>query len=218
MARINPRDFVGTRARFQRLRDAKIFNGWIENFFGSKLDVVTTTETPVLVGDEFRFEGFGHHISVVFQAKLEGVGTFDMASGGILTAIEGSNAKMIDASRVTLNLAVTSPIRYAASSESVRMMVNDIFSRILVHGSEIEGFTVDVAPNGAGLVTSGKVEPGETVIVIIDTNLGPVKAQAIVRYCRPDKERSGYYRVGLMFVDMGRIERPRWERFLRELN
>ena len=65
MSRINTRDFVGTRARFQRLRDARLFNGWIENFFGSKVEVTTSTEFPVEIGDEFRFEGFGHHLSLI---------------------------------------------------------------------------------------------------------------------------------------------------------
>ncbi|MFX8731524.1 hypothetical protein ABTM48_20090, partial [Acinetobacter baumannii] len=65
MAKINPRDFIGTRCRLQRLRDAKVLNGWIEDFLSSSVDVATASELNLRVGEEFRFEGFGHHISVV---------------------------------------------------------------------------------------------------------------------------------------------------------
>ena len=218
MARVGARDFVGARVRFQRIRDAKIFNGWIENFFGNTIEVTTSTEAPVEIGDEFRMEGFGHHISVVFNAKLESVATFDVLSAGAVRAIEGSNARIIEAKQVSFALTVSSPVRFCASSESVRMKVGEIFTRVKAGGENVDGFVLDVGPNGLGTVLRSQLKKGDCVEVTIATNLGDIKAMANVRYSHPDKERKGLWRTGLMFTDMGRIERPRWERFLKEVN
>lgn len=218
MARVGARDFVGARVRFQRVRDAKIFNGWIESFFGNTIEVSTSTEAPVEIGDEFRMEGFGHHISVVFNAKLESVATFDVLSAGAVRAIEGSNARIIEAKQVSFSLTVCSQVRFSVSEESVRMKVGEIFTRVKTSSGDVDGFVVDVGPTGIGTMLRSQLTKGDCVEVVIATNLGDVKAMANVRYSQPDRERKGLFRTGLMFTDMGRIERPRWERFLREVN
>lgn len=218
MSRINTRDFVGTRARFQRLRDARLFNGWIENFFGNKVEVTTSTEFPVEIGDEFRFEGFGHHISVVFNAKLEAVHQVDLGDLSALQAIEGSNARILEARTSTLSLVVTNQARYAASSETVRVKVQDLYTKVNWQMFAEDGFVTDVSPMGVGLLLREKISVGEPVDVQIQTNLGLVKATGSVRHCRPERDRPGYNRLGVMFTDLGRLERPKWERFLKEIH
>ncbi len=216
MARISAKDFVGTRARFQRLSDAKIFNGWVDQFYGNTVIVTTSADAPVELGDEFRVEGFGNQISVVFNAKLssaDGVTSLLHAAA----AVDGSSARMLEPLKSTLKMVVTSPVRYSASQESVRYQVEGMFTGIAVNGEVISAFTVDVAPNGIGAVCKTEIEPGSATTIAIQTGLGPVKAEAVVRYCRAEKDREGYFRIGLMFTNMGRIERPRWERFVREL-
>lgn len=215
MAKINPRDFIGTRCRLQRLRDAKVFNGWIEDFLGSSVDVTTSTEANLETGDEFRFEGFGHHISVVFNGRL--TEHRDDAQAW-RAATYGSAARALDTSGTALRLAVSGPVRYSASPESVRMLCPDLATRIVFGSNEINGVSVDVGPNGVGVLATSEVDPGTTVAAFIETPAGRVTAQALVRYCRSQSGRPGHCRFGLMFTDMGRLDRPRWERFLKDLS
>ena len=215
MARINTRDFVGTRAKFQRLRDSHLFNGWIEDFFGSKLEVSTPPDVSVEVGDEFRFEGFGHHISVAFNAKLENV-VIEPAPASHRLSADVSNSSNQEPRRTTLSLAVTSPVRFAASSESVRLHADRLPVKIQYNGLEISGFTLDVAPNGIGAIVTDAIEPTTSIVCSVLTPFGWVRALAVARYCIVDTEHPSGYRLGIMFTDMGRLERPRWERFISE--
>ena len=215
MARTNARDFVGTRCRFQRLRDAKVFNGWIEDFHGSAIELSTATDTPVRTGEEFRVEGFGHHLSMVFNALLETVDSSNPCGpAGVFAEVDGTSVRLIETHRSTLKLTVCGSIRLSASPESVRILVEGLPVTVAFGTREVEGLAVDVGPNGIGVVATEAVEPGSAVAVDVTTPSGRVRAQALIRYCRKDKEREGCYRFGIMFTDMGRIERPRWEKFL----
>lgn len=216
MARINPQDFVGTRARFQRLRDAKVFSGWIENFHGQKLDVSCSTQFAVELGDEFRLEGFGHHIAITFNAKLENIANYDILAKGGLSVIEGTNGRIIEATKTTLNLVITSPVKFTASPEAVRIAVQDYPTRIQVGSQDLTGNLADIGPNGIGVKLSTKIEPSVPVVLTIQTPYGPVRTQGVTKYCRIDPDRAELFRVGIMFTDLGRLERPRWDRFLNQ--
>ncbi|MBS1708637.1 MAG: hypothetical protein JSS65_07945 [Armatimonadetes bacterium] len=170
-----------------------------------------------MIGDEFRFEGFGHMISVVFLAKLEGIGTYDESTQGRSAAIEGSNSQIVEARRTTFRLVVASPMRYANSPEAVRYKVKQMYAPVTVDGKKIEGFALDVAPAGIGLTCDEQIEPQTQVNICIHTPLGPVNAPAICRHSRPDEDRAGKFRAGFMFLELGRIDRPKWDRFIKEL-
>lgn len=218
MSRISPRDFVGTRARFQRMRDAKIFNGWIDNFFGNKLEVVTSSQFPVEVGDSFRFEGFGHHITMVFQCELESINAIDALTGGLETLIEGSNAKVLESYGATFVLKVTGQIRFAASSEAVRIKVSNLPGSVLLGPKKIHAKAVDVSPGGLGMIVEEKIDVGTDVRVNLETNFGTLTGIFQVMYCVEDFRNAGYYRSGFKIKEMDRIERPRWDRFMREIH
>jgi hypothetical protein len=218
MSKISAQDFVGTRARFQRLSDAKLFAGWIEDFFGNNVVISTNTNHSVQIGDEFRFEGFGNHIAVVFVARLEAVGKLDLAKESVVTAVEGTNARIVEAKRVRLELQVSSPVRFSASKENLRMLVSDVFTVLNEGERQIEAVVIDVAKQGIGLVSKSNVKPKEYVSVRMETRLGAIEAKGNVRYCTIDKDRVGFYRIGIMFTDMDRVNRPRWDRFISQSN
>jgi hypothetical protein len=218
MSRISAQDFVGTRARFQRLRDYKLFTGWIEDFFGNKVTVSTNTQQSVEIGDEFRFEGFGHHISVVFTAKLDAIGKLDLVNQGIVTAVEGTNARIVEAKRVKFDLTVSGPVRFSASEEKVRVSTPDIFAAVKFGPYEHQGFLVDVGLEGVGMVLHSKVPVKENVDLKMETRLGSIEAKANVRYCSPDRDRAGMWRIGLLFIEMDRVNKPRWDRFMTEMS
>lgn len=216
MGRISAQDFIGTRARFQRLRDAKLFSGWIEDYYGNLVTISTNTNHAVEIGDEFRFEGYGNRVSIVFNAQLTEVGQLDTLCEAKVTSVDGTNIKIVEARRVKLVLHVSSPIRLAASHESLRMMTREIFVKLEVGERDYEGYVIDVAQQGVGLISSQTLKPKSSVRVVMDTRLGPIEALGQVRYCLPDKDREGLMRIGVMFTDMDRVHRPRWDRFLSE--
>ncbi len=218
MSKISAQDFVGTRARFQRLGDAKLFTGWIEDFFGNKVVISTSTSHAVQIGDEFRFEGFGNRIAVVFSARLESVVQLDLGKDSIVTEVEGTAARIIEAKRVRLELQVSSPVRYSASHENVRMLAPEVFTVLNEGENQVEGFMIDIAKQGIGFVSKKKVKPKEYVEVRMETRIGPIVAKGNIRYCTPDKDRNGYYRTGIMFTDMDRMNRPRWARFISQMD
>jgi hypothetical protein len=216
LGKISPQDFIGTRTRFQRLRDAKLFTGWIEDFFGTKVVISSNTNFAVQVGDEFRFEGFGHHISVVFTAVLDSVGQLSLVDAGRVTTIEGTNARIVEAKRVSFHLTLVGPVRFSASHENLRMRTSDLFAVVADSVGEHEMIVVDVSQGGLGLISGTPLKAKDYVKIRIETRLGPVDATGNVRYCRLDRDRDGMYRVGLQFMDMDRVNRPRWERYLEK--
>lgn len=214
MSRISPHDFVGTRARFQRLRDAKLFTGWIEDFKDNIVTISTNTNHAVQIGDEFRFEGFGPQVAVVFNAKLESIGELDLATQGLITTVEGTNARIVEAKRVKLELFVSSPVRFSASTENLRMQADNTSTVLSFPGGQVAGFTIDIAKQGIGFICQKPLKAQQLVHVRIETKIGPIDAEGCVRYCVPDKDRVGMLRVGVMFTDMDRVNKPRWDRFL----
>lgn len=216
MARISAKDFVGTRCRFQRLRDAKIFNGWITGYFGQMVEVTTSTDSAVQIGDEFRFEGYGNQISAVFHATLDEVGTLDVDSAAKVMAIEGSTTQIIEARQVVFRMVVSGVVRFSTSKEPMRMRVPNLYAELEREGVLWKGFCVDVSEKGAGMIFRTPVEPETDAILRLHTIFGIVECDAQTRYCRLDTEYEGQYRVGLRLGVMGRLDRPRWERFLKE--
>lgn len=217
MARVTAQDFVGTRARFQRLSDAKIFNGWIERIFGNKIELSTRTDSTVAAGDQFRVEAFGHFISMVFTAELEETEVYDVISQNYAALEEGGTAT-VQTTRLTFQMGVKSSVRFSASSEPVRVQVPELPICLNQGETNIDGIVVDVAPNGMGVVSPERFEVDQQLEICMETSHGEIKGTCNVRYCKPDIDRDGFYRTGLMFVDLGRIERPRWERFLKQIN
>ncbi len=201
MSLVTSSDFVGTRARFQRLRDSKIFNGWIVTFFGNRLEVSTGADATLKPGDEFRFEGFGDHISVVFNTKLE-------------TITPGTDQTL---GKSVLLLSVASPMRYADSPESVRYRIQELKAQVEHGGKTVKGSAIDASPTGVGLSCDTEIPLKCEVKVTVVTPLGAITAKAECRHCDADPDRPGKFRAGFSFLELGRVDKPKWDRFVREL-
>ena len=218
MARVNARDFVGTRCRLQRLRDAKVFNGWIEDFHGTSAKLSLCKSAALSAGDEFRVEGFGHYMSVVFNAVLDASEANSLSGLRCMIAeTDGANARLIETRRHSVKLSVRGDVRFSTSPESVRIATCDLPVSVTWDWHLIEGVVVDVGLTGVGVVAKDPIESRLAVKAQITIPSGQIVALASTRYCRPDTERAGFYRFGLMFTEVGRIDRPRWERYIREL-
>jgi hypothetical protein len=217
MSKISIENFVGTRTRFQRIRDAKIFSGWIESYAFTHIALSTNTNHAVQIGDEFRIEGYGHKVSMVVNAKLMDIGKLDLINEGKITAVVGTNARIIEAKRVLLNMELSGPVRFAASTENVRIKTPLIPLLAKQGENELQGFSLDVSQQGIALTTSGILQANEQLEGQLQTNQGVIRFTGNVRYCLTDKDRDGMNRCGIHIDPFDRTTSPKWEAFINNL-
>ncbi len=215
MARISSREFAGTRSRLQRFRDAKLFNGWIESFGETSLDVTTTTSATIEIGDTFNVEVFGNGVYSTFHAEVESIRPFDMMYGGQVRSIGKDGIRFIEATQATVRLNVTSTIRFSQGTESVRIKAADHPVSLTLGEDVFQGTMIDMSPKGMGITVDEKLEPLSKVDVTVTSPFGNIVGTCEVRYCRPIK-LTGQFRCGLMFSEIERLQEQRWARFLRE--
>lgn len=215
MARISTREFIGTRGRLHRMADGVIINGWVENVFGNQIEVRTSDDVFVDIGEMFRFELHGPKISAVFEASVAGVEQYDSGSSGVSYAIEGSSARVIEAEWVTIRFTIQGQFRFANAIKAFRVQVKDIKVVFKLNGTTVPGELIDVGEFGFGALIGQEIMPGTKLIADIGTTLGNVTANAAIRYCGPAKD--GLYRIGLELQEMGRLDRPRWKRYISEI-
>lgn len=213
MGKISPGDFIGTRVRFQRLTDARLFNGWLDDFRGNLLAVQTVDDLTDDVGARFSFEAFGLGVTAVFEAKLALVAQRPSQS----PAVEGALALSTSPGWTTLHFRVEGPLRCVTSEESFRVRVQDMGATLVTPHGEEQVRIIDVGPKGFGAVTSQPYEPGSLVGFVVQTAGGRVVGQAEIRYCRETSGPDGPYRIGAQLARMPRLDGPRWDRFVREL-
>ncbi len=215
MSRITPRDFIGTRCRMHRLRDARIFHGWIQTMFGSRVEVLTPADAFVQIGEKFRFELHGRKTSAVFDACLTDVEQFDVESQGVEYAVEGSAAKVVEAEWIVLQFNIDGQFRYANALQPFRIRTTNIEIKVIARDWTCQATSVDVSMKGIAILHDQQVEPGQKVKFEAMTPLGKVMGEAIIRQCQ--KAKGGKFRLGLQLCDLGRLDKPRWERLITEL-
>lgn len=212
MAKLTPKDFAGTRARLFRLHDSKIFHGWVRNVFGSRVEVVSPTDQPVQIGEKYRFELHGRRTSAVFDASLESVEPFDMSGKGDSYAVEGSNVRIIEASWVVLQFYVDGQFRYSNAIKPFRARADGVKAQILVDGETVYLEVIDVSQQGLAVKGFMPLSPGLKVGLVVETPIGSVRGSGTIRNCR--SEDGHEHRIGIELDRMGRIDQPRWDRFV----
>ncbi len=211
MATISAASFVGTRTRFQRLRDAKIFSGWIESCDGDLITLSTNTQAAIQIGDVFRIEGYGHKVSMIVHAQILRVGQLDLKTDGIVAGISGTKSSVIEAKRVTFQMRLSGPARFSASNENVRIKTPLLPVMVKSSQGEIQGFSLDVSMQGLGFTTAAVLIADEDIEAAIQTKYGMLSFRGNVRYCTSDRDRDGMYRCGIHLDPLDRTVSPKWE-------
>jgi RNase P/RNase MRP subunit p29 len=203
--------FQNTRVRFQRIKDAKLFNGWVRSLSSRNAVIGTATAVSVVPGESFRFEVFGTGARAVFEGRLE--------------VVSGTN----------LGFAVTTPVRALPSNEEMRVKTPNLPATVFVTvkpaeddsgpsdletltedvsaARGIEGQVVDLSANGLGLVTSALFPKGTWLRIQIDTPWGKTDCIGEVRYCKP---MGAMFRLGLRIHAMDRLNRSRFDSLLKK--
>ncbi|MFW5698033.1 MAG: PilZ domain-containing protein [Fimbriimonadaceae bacterium] len=215
MARIGLGDFVGTRCRFHRMKDARIFNGWIISFMGRNITVRVATDAPLAIDEEFRFETYGDKMLATFAASLREIHNFQLLTDGLLNQIEGSDSKIITANSIEIRLQTLGDIRFNTSPESVRFRVDQWPCNVSQNGQSFQAQILDIGRNGVAISSTSVCEPGSNAKVEVHAPHGVTRAEATVKYCRSNPDRPSEYRIGLEFGELGRIDKQRWESEIR---
>lgn len=200
-------EFVGTRARLQRLNDAKMFNGWIEAFFGEHLRITITSNRPISLGERFHIEAIGARGTMSCQVEV-----VDYESG-VPNSVSETAAVAVT---MNLGLRLLTPMLVRASVEEVRYKLNELQFCFDFEGEMVSAVAIDGSAGGIGAFSQVELPTGLRTSVLIPTNHGEIRATVEVRYCRPDARKKNLRRLGLKFVDLDRLSRTKWEQFLRE--
>jgi hypothetical protein len=191
--------FVNTRARFQRISDAKLFNGWV-NTLSTKTTIVSVNE-PIRAqpGQIFRFEVYGKGAIAVFEARLE-IASGTLIAFGICSQIRAMPSKE-DMRQRTQNL--TALLYRAPDPEVLDSRPDNRPLDISATAQPItEAQVVDVSTRGVGILSTFEFDRGEMLRLVINTQWGPADCLVEVRYCKPEGER---FRIGLLVQSMDRL-------------
>jgi hypothetical protein len=190
MARIERYTFVNNRARLQRLTDARIFAGWVKELTTTHLFLRPSVEAECAVGEPFFVEIHGGGRNATFRANFE--------------------VRLGD----DLIFNIVSAIQFGSSSESVRQTVNGITGQAEVEGNLVLFSVVDVSEGGIGLLVPVPIPRGVLIDIELNTPQGLITCRGEVRYCRQDNSRKGFYRSGIAFQPLDRLEKARWQRVM----
>ncbi len=180
--------FANTRTRIQRMRDARFFSGWMKDLSNVSARVALKGCPAIEVGEKFMVECHGKEKIAMFQAELSG--------------ISGEDAV----------LSVIGQVTYRPTSESARVTVHSVTGTIKFDGMSTEVEVVDVSENGMGLISAQSLTRGEIVEAILCSPCGEICCAGEVRYCKPDPDQFGKFRVGLALEPLDRLAGARWKR------
>ncbi len=184
-------DFSRTRARIQRLRDAKLFGAWVSQLVGNRVLVRRSPDLECRPGDLFHFQLFGKDSSLLFPAEF---------------VVETQDVLVFE---------IQKPPRQVASSESPRINVRGLIGRATVEASVIDLEIVDMSLEGMGALANEPIPQGTEVDIEVSGPPGTVTGKAHVRNCR-ETVVGGTYRIGFEVTAIDRTNQARWRSYFSE--
>jgi hypothetical protein len=210
----SPNIVVLNRARttFQRISDAKFFNGWIRNV---TLDVVvahTCTSCRLEPGDQFSFQVYGNKKDAFFHARL--VTLHGSEQTPIFNADRGSGLHTLD-----LGCHITTEMTLKDSHGQPRFFVEGVSADIMgSDGFDAQGAVViDIGPGGLAAIVPRGFKKGDVVQVTLRSNGQIVLFEAEVRNCVVNALCNEFQRVGLQIHRMERVDGLRWKQLYTAL-
>ncbi len=184
--------FKKSRARLQRFSDAKIFRGWIETLNQGTACVEFADKSSLAAGDQFHVEAHGPGKIATFTARVALV-----SDSSVILEIEG-------------------PVRFAEPTEDSRFRIDGLTAKIGVQDRRFDAEVLDVSAKGIGLSTSAPFGKGDPVAIELATRFGAIQGAGEVRYCRALEAGALRFRIGVLWVEMSRVDQGRWMRILDE--
>lgn len=211
MGELSSGEMIGTRVRFQRFSDSKIFNGWFQGFSSESFLIHAQVTAPLVIGDRFFFQVAAMDSDVRFIGDFLTVGPADKAQN-----LGDRLPSEIEEDERELQFKLTGQIQYRPLTEEPRRRVGD---RIVTVSDESRvespALLSDVSPSGAGILGNRQFQKGQIIWLHLETMQRQTSFKAEVRYSVPSKSVPDMYKSGLKFHDFGRLEEALWKSMLR---
>ena len=184
---------VGPRIRMQRLRDARMFAGWMVGFDGRSAQVIPLDEPTAVPGEEFLCEAFLDGYVLSFRAASVGK----------------------DAGRI--GLILTESPRRLPSTESMRVQTPGRTALLSTSVGDFEAELVDVGTGGAAVLAPIQLQPSDLVKIAFKSGAATIEAEGTVRYCRLADPEGVLHRIGIRVHELDRTTAARWRALLRQV-
>lgn len=182
--------FASGRVRIQRLRDYKLFHGWVMAIGETELVLTLPELGDLAVGETVAVEIAGPKALAMGTARIDFID-------------DGSSGK-----DRRLSLHVGDPLKFVETNSTGRVRVPPLTIGLRVAGKALAGRLLDGSVGGMGIQIEESVDRGAEGSIRIESGLGTIDLNVEVRYCRPNPD--GGFRAGLQIVQGQRLEIARW--------
>lgn len=214
MAGRSKREYVNTRARFQRLVDGKFFSGWVIDLTYPTLLVKAATEVALNVGEEFRFQLSGTKNDCHFTGAFKGIDDLDVLKNSTLSFLDGSNVQMMSVHENTFEFEITSELSYKDPTEPARKSVQTLEARYNFDDTDYAVQIIDISKAGCAFLSPVKIPSGTTLSLSIVLQGRMMNLEAVIKTCRKSQANPMFYRVGVSLTEMARIDQVSWNQLL----
>jgi hypothetical protein len=194
------------RTTFQRISDAKFFNGWIRSVTRETVVAHTCTNCLLEPGDIFAFQVYGNSKDAFFHARL--VSLHGAGPTSLYTPDRASGFHAID-----LGCHLTTEMTLKGSHGQPRFFVEGISADV----NRADGFAseaavvIDIGPGGLALIAQRGFFKGDDVKVSLHSKGQTIHFEAEVRNCVANPLSVDFQRIGLQIQRMERVDAMRWK-------
>lgn len=182
----------GTRARMQRLRDAKFFSGWVVKASSDLLEIQVANSSVLSAGDRFSVEVNGKVKAMAFECELK------------------------SQKDTLITLIVCSGPRPIPSSEPPRIKKSGVSARVS-HGQKVhETSVLDVSESGVGFSSLEEIPKGTEVSMLVVSGNLQLLIAGVTTYDRADTSQPGRHRIGVQIKGLDRQTENQWFDFVNE--
>jgi len=212
MGRVPYSEFIGSRARFQRLSDQRVFAGWLQRL--DNCQALVTAEEPLSLddGERFLFQVQGPSADAYFIAGSSGIPATQT------TYVHGATAKqLVELAALNYEFSLVTQVQMRDAQQQARKAIETTVAKLQACGRTSEVLIADASGDGMGVIAWEELKKGDVVQVEIKFKNFQSSFQCDVRHCRPEQRLIGAYRVGLQFRNADRIGLVSWRNLINPL-
>ena len=217
MSNVHYQGFDGVRCRFKRLTYEKLFNVWLFSLSEKWAQLTTESSDGVSIGDEFKIHGYADMQSISFDGRLKMVKAPNTTESMEPKQDDNLQSILVPKHNI-LVMQICSEIRLATSTESGRFNVENMQVKVPYDGKVLEGLGLDVSTTGIGLILPQTIDPDTVISLGITKGEETLNTMGRVCYCREYAHREGWYRLGVKFEGLTRIEMHRLQQSIRAIS
>ncbi len=187
------------RTTFQRVLDAKFFNGWVKHITPRTITVYTCTDSRMEPGDTFSFQVYGNGNDAFLRATITEVHGVD--PGPLFSK------KRFSGYSVEMTCEIRGGMTFQESRGQPRFFVSGFVAEVCEELCTV----IDIGPAGFSVVSERAFAKGELLTITVKTLTHVAQCGVEVRNCITYPLDKHYHRIGVQIVSMGRIDAQKWK-------